>query len=118
MTFYTDMAATSTSLLTTYGQTITLRRVSGGTFDPAAGTLTGETTTDITCVGLFLNRTESLLKSFGAVENEDRFLVLDSTQVPDTTDLLLIGSETWTIVEVMAVNPAGTPVVYFVRVQG
>jgi hypothetical protein len=43
--------------------------------------------------------------------------VLDNSQIPATTDQVIINSVPWSIVDLKPVSPAGTDIVYFVQVR-
>ena len=116
MTFYDRMAETATRLLTEYGQAITLTRTTGGSVDPVTGAVTAGATTYYTPMGVLRPFPDRLIDGTRILAS-DREVVMDSTVAPLTTDLLTIGGQAWTIINVVTVSPAGTDLVYRVQVR-
>lgn len=116
MTFYSDMASTVTELLAEFGAPVTIRRVTGGTYSPSTDATTGATTTDLAATGLVRDYRAGQIDGT-TIRRGDRELVLDATVTPTVDDTVLIDSAYWDIVNVRAINPAGTPVAYFVQVR-
>lgn len=116
--FYTEMAATAAELLAEFGAPVTLIRDSGGTFDPVTGTETGATSKELTPKpnGVLANYKTSLVDGT-RIKTGDRLLILDTSQAPETSDRVKIGTAEWSIVNMKAVKPADTPLVHFVQVR-
>lgn len=116
---YTRAAATSARLLAKYGQPITLRRVSAGTYDANTGVaVPGQT--DITRNGALLD--------FGAGQTEergnliqafDKRLLLEPGTPPTLKDRVVISSSAaqYTIVSIGEVNPGGTAALYDIHLR-
>jgi len=135
MTFYADMADTATDLLTEFGQEVTITRPSLN-FDPVTNKPTSGGTVNNTTVGLFTNIDRSLVDGT-RIQDTERVMVIDASFAPRMGDLVdvsgavvaesvgaapgIILSEgqavAWTIVAIRDINPAGTPVCYFVQVR-
>lgn len=110
------MAGTATELLAEFGAPVTIRRVTGGTYSPSTDTTSGATTTDLTATGLVRDYRASQVDGT-VILRGDRELVLDATVTPTVDDTVLIDSAYWSVVNVRSINPAGTPVAYFVQVR-
>jgi len=116
MAFYDDMAAVANTLIDEFGQTITLQRKTDGTFDNVTGVEAGGSTSLITQKGI-VSQYKSDLIDGQRIQSGDRMLILDNTQTPVLTDKVLVGAEYWSIIDIVAKNPAGTPLVYFVQAR-
>lgn len=116
MAFYDDMAAVANSLISEFGATITLQRKTDGTFDKTTGVEAGGSTALVTLKGI-VSQYKSDLIDGQRIQSGDRMLILDNTQIPVLADKVLVGSEYWSIVDIVAKNPAGTPLVYFVQAR-
>jgi hypothetical protein len=135
MTFYADMADTATDLLTEFGQEVTITRPSLN-FDPVTNKPTSGGTVNNTTVGLFTNIDRSLVDGT-RIQDTERVMVIDASFAPRMGDLVdvygAVAAESvgaapgiilsagqavaWTIVAIREINPAGTPVCYFVQVR-
>ena len=116
MAFWADMAAVANDLLAEFGAPVTLRRRSGGTFDPVTGTATGETTTTLTTTG-YVKPFRTDLIDGSRIQRGDRMLVLDDTQAPAMGDTVLIGTDYWHIIDIETTSGPSTPVCYFVHLR-
>jgi hypothetical protein len=119
MTFdYTKPAATALKLLTKFGRSVTLRKQTAGAYDPATSGAT-VTNTDYTGTGALFDFNERILgtqfENGTSVQMGDKYLLLASsgiTVAPVPNDLLIFGSDTWTVLNVKIIAPAGTAVLY------
>lgn len=119
MTFdYTKSAATALRLLTKFGRSVTLRKQTPGAYDPATSSNT-ITNTDYTGQGALLDFNERQLGTNFAggstIQQGDKYLLLAPsgiTVAPVTNDLLIFGSDTWTVLNVKTLAPAGTAVLH------
>lgn len=117
---YDKSAATALRLLQKFGQAVTLRKQTAGAYDPATGAAT-VTTSDYSATGVFLdyklqNSGQALENSMVQVGDKKLLLSPDVTSAPDVDDLI-IGQGTWRIVNIKAVNPSGTPVLYELQLR-
>ena len=64
MAFYPNLASTASRLLAKYGQSVTLSRLTGATFDPALGEDSGGSTLTITGNGASFNYNSSEVLQF------------------------------------------------------
>lgn len=117
MSFYTDMAATASSLLAQFGATVTIKRDNLGTTDPVTGVYTPGTTDNLTANGVTTRITKEDRDAFGEVQGNDRLLILDSQVKPLEGDRVQVGSENWNTISIQESNPAGTPLVYRVLIR-
>jgi hypothetical protein len=119
MTFdYAKPAATSLRLLIRFGRSVTLRKQAAGAYDPATSSST-ITTTDYTGQGALFDFNEHTIgQQYGdgvTVLMGDKNLLLAPsgiTAAPVPGDLLIFGSDTYQVMRVKAVAPAGTVVLY------
>lgn len=116
MTFaYDKMAATAKRLLVNFGQTVTVTRPSS-TIDPVTGAVTGSGGPTFSPVGVLSKYPDGVIDGT-RITASDRLLTLDDTVEPKVSDKVTVNGEQWNIMEVMSVNPAGTPLIYNVRVR-
>lgn len=113
---YAKMAVTARRLLTRFGQSITISRTTGATYDPVTGVTTPGTTTAFTPKGVLLKYPDRLIDGTRILQS-DRKLILDDTVAPEMSDKPLVQGEEWTIQDIMTVSPAGTPLIYEVQVR-
>lgn len=111
------MASVAHDLLLEFGKPVVLRRVMSGTYDPATGT-SAVTTADQPATGaLFDYEPRDSGRGFTPetlIQAGDKQCLLSPAGVsaPQPGDLIVDGSDTWTVLNVKSVNPAGTPVLY------
>lgn len=124
MTFYEQSAATALSLITRFGQSLAIRRVSN-----VPNIATGEATptnTDGTITAVVLPaKTTGLNALAGDLDNQalveavikgkGRFLLVAASGAPfapDADDRVTFESASWRVLGSTPLNPAGTPIVY------
>lgn len=117
MTFYSAAADTASRLLKTKGQVMFLRRKGVIQSDPVAGTVTTSAPVDISVNGVLVGYSDQLVAN-GVVQKGDRRAIIEAgVTEPAGTDVLIISGRAWTIINIEQVNPAGTPVLYFLQVR-
>ncbi len=101
------------------GQAMTLTRVSGGTYDPVAGSTTGATTANYTVYGIETAFRDGLTMSAGTlIQSGDRQAVVAADQAtPVPGDSLTIGGVAWKVIAVTPVNPAGTALLFKLHIR-
>ena len=114
--FYARRAAGVAKLLARRGQTISVTRTAGGSVHPVTGVVTPGTTQTLSAKGIMRPYPDKLIDGT-RITASDREVILDDSFEPALTDLLQIGGQSWSVQEVTAVNPAGTPIVYRVRAR-
>lgn len=113
---YSANAATALRMLTNYGQSVTRRTYSAGTYDPATGSTT-PTTADTTRKGAAFDY--SAMSVAGQqfvrgtlIESGDKKLYLDTQGAAEVTDHYIVNGKEYTVVSVGEINPAGIPVLF------
>lgn len=120
MSFYSDLAADSLSLLTEFGRDITRIAYTPGTYDPATGLSTPTTSSTTRKGAAFDFNTLSSGTQFvrgTLVEVGDKQLLVDAAAAINIEDKFTVGSITYQIISVGEVNPAGTVVLYDLHVR-
>lgn len=114
-TFYEEMAATATDLITQFGRDVSLVRTSG-TPDPIEGEMSGPTEELLPTKGVFVSSTVRWVAESLAA-GADRVCLIDASVEPKMADVLQAGSEVFAIVDIKRINPAGTPLAYVLHVK-
>jgi len=119
---YAATAKKAAVMLKKAGTSMTLRATTPGTFDPVAGTETGETVTDYACVGILTNPFVSQQEAFFAnsrILTNDKVALIGATVAvrPKPGNILVVNSVEWQVVAVIAIEPAGIPVLYKLQVR-
>lgn len=122
MTFYQKSAATALKLITKFGQTVTIKRVVS-TPDPVTGSATSMEVNGTlkavvlpvasTAKSLFTEADNNLREAL--IRGKIRFILAaasGATFQPVANDVVVVGSETYTLIGCAPLNPAGTPLVY------
>jgi len=109
MTLYTDLQATASSLLASYGQAVTFTRSSKATFVPG----TGVTKTDTTYTASLIVDNYSAVEIDGsAVQAGDMKVISYSSTAPAIDDTATVNGTKYRIMQVNPISPAGTVVAY------
>ena len=117
MSFYAALAATAKKMLTEKGRPMVVRRKGVTNSDPAAGTVTTSAPVDFTVNGLLLGYKDFFAAS-DLVQRGDRKAVLEAGVVtPTKEDRLVVDGQSWTIIDVETINPAGTPILHKLQVR-
>lgn len=116
---YSASAATAAALLDNFGQTVTLTRTTEPTYDPVTGTYTPGSTSTATAKAVLLPAGEDAGKQFGesgVVRVDDRKVIADAP-FDEMTKITDAAGTVWAVVNAVALDPAGTAVLYkgFVR---
>lgn len=111
---YGPMAASAARMLTKFGKQYTFTRTAKGAYNPASGT-TSDTSSTFTGYGCLFDYS-SADRVDGAVLQGDRRLLAEGKgyQVGDT---VAIGSDTWKVISVSEIAPAGTVVAANLQVR-
>lgn len=118
MTFYTEAIADADELLSEFGQSMTLSVKTSGTYDPATGT-SSVSSTNYTVTGAVFDFPAKAIDGTLIQQGDKKVIVSCSglIVVPDITDTLTIGSTVHNIVNVKALEPGGTTVIYTLQVR-
>lgn len=117
MSFYADMQATAARLIDQFGRDVVLVRESGGGIDPVTGAVTTGTDDSVTVRGIVRRYPNSLIDGT-RIQATDREVVVEAKEQPLMTDRVRIDGKDYPVEEIQTTDPAGTPLVYFVRVRG
>lgn len=123
MSFYIEMQSIADSLMSQYGQLVTLTHKTAGTYDPATGTAATTTTTEIGRGVVFdYSRTkDGLSQADGTlILQGDKKLLLSPVGItaPKLDDTVIANSITFVIKNIKSLNPAGTVVMYECQLGG
>ena len=117
--FYNRLAATAKKLLKGKGQSLTLTKITAGTYNPATGGFTGAGTSTQTAYGAIFDYGTKQIDGT-LIKAGDKQLLLSAFKTdgaaltaPVLGDTVSIGGVVYTLVEPLKeVNPAGTVVMY------
>jgi hypothetical protein len=119
MTFYGDMANVTTELLTEFGTDVIISKI---TRQKVIDTETGEVIIpeirqEYTVKGIIKKYPENVIDG-SRITVSDRQLMLETSGIePVMTDKITINGQHWPIMEIESINPAGTALLYIVRVR-
>jgi len=124
VTFYTRLQATANRLLKGKGQSLTLTKITAGTYNPATGGFTGAGTSTQTAYGAIFDYGTKQIDGT-LIKAGDKQLLLSAFKTDGTAltapvlgDTVTIGGVTYTLVEPLKeVNPAGTVVLFDVNLR-
>jgi hypothetical protein len=116
---YLELRNIAAELLTEFGQSVTLKRIAAGSYDPATSLVTGDTSTSEVLKGALFD--------FGAKEThmgttlvqagDKRLLLQVGSSKPLLSDRVVINGTEYAILGVEETNPAGTAVVYALHLR-
>jgi hypothetical protein len=117
MSFYANAFNTAKSLLTKYGQVVTLSgSSSGGSFDPATGEPTTETIETVSGVGaLFGYKTNEIDGTI--ILAGDSKLTMSTTGTPTVGMTTTLNGSVWRVMAVDEIAPAGSVVYYNLQLR-
>lgn len=115
MTFdYGPIASIAVTQVADKGQSITLTRNTPGTFNPATGAVTGDSTATETVSAVVSDfRADQIDGS--TIQRGDKQLLM--TDAPNLDDSVTIDSLEYQIVDINTISPGGTDVLYKVQVR-
>jgi len=112
MSFYTDLQATATRLLIDKGQLITYVQRASSAYDPETGQMTNTDTSYTGIPAAVVSFKNAEIDGTMVLKSDRKVLMGAGVVTPETTGLLQIGGATYAIVDVEAITPAGTDVIY------
>lgn len=114
---YDAIAGDVTELLAEFGGPLTLRQTRGGTY--VDGAMTGTTTTETKGNGVIVDYSLGFLAMAGGlVQAADRRCLLEpGVPQPQPDDEIVQGTQTYVVIRVSTVAPAGTVVLYDLQVR-
>ena len=107
-------------LVKDFGEDLTLRKITtGGTYNPATGTITGSATTDYAVEGYFFNFSVGVPSGDELRRGSRRCVIpaLGLAVVPDDEDLILGQGDAVAIMKVTTIFSGGSPVCYICEVD-
>lgn len=113
-----DLSATASKLLVKLASTSNVKLVQKtDTYNPVTGeeSSTSETVKNLTAAVIPM---PSNLVDGTRVKSTDKMVIMDNQIKPKMTDFIRIDSVDYSIVEITAVNPSGTPQIYKVVARG
>lgn len=114
---YAEAAAEALALLEEFGATITIERTTAQVIDPVTFAETSPGTSgDYTCNAVLRPFPSSLIDGT-QIQTGDRELIMDATTEPKMADVPVVSGRNWSIQNIVAINPAGTPIIYRVQVR-
>lgn len=121
-TLYAELAQTARELLQEFGQTVTLRKSTPGAYDvsTSSATLTEADTVGVGAVLPYKDSRRTIEREPGPVQTGMKRVLWRATSgtgVPAIGDFLIIGAETWSIVNADELSPAGVVVLYEIHVR-
>lgn len=116
---YSGIQTTASTLLTSFGQAVTINRILSETYDAVTGTSSNVTTLNTAGVAV-LTRIDRAYKeqASGTIEDGDLMAVFDSTIEPKVADTITIGSTNYNVISVQVVKPGDTAIVYKAQIRG
>jgi hypothetical protein len=123
MSFYGDAQLVADSLLSEYGQQVTLTHNTAGVYDPTTGTVATTSSTELGHGVIFdyPARMSGLSQADGTlILQGDKQLLLSAVGItaPKVGDLALANGITYIIKNIKSLNPAGTVVMYECQLGG
>jgi hypothetical protein len=110
------MSAAALSMLTKFGQSITVVRDVVASFDSATGTVTEGTDTTYSGYGYPSAYNASQVDN-AIIKQSDTLLIFSSTTAPLVNDIFTVGSKVLTAVNVQTVSDQGVNVMYKVQLR-
>lgn len=111
MVDYAKSKATATSLLTKFGQSVVLRNVTIGTYDPATGAnAVTSSDTSVKAAVFDFGRGQTEMQG-NLVQTGDKRCIMSATATPSLEDKVVVGGKEYAIIGIGEVNPAGTRVI-------
>lgn len=107
------------TVLAEFGRSVTLRQLMAGTYNPASGDISGESSTDYVLTGALLNYKNYEIDGT-LIQSGDRRCLLAAkgmTVVPRVGDLILIDSYIFTVVNFETKEVGGTALAYVLQIR-
>lgn len=115
---YAATAKKAAATLKKAGTSMVLRVTTPGTFDPVAGTETGETVTDYACSGVMTNIKNFMIDGTRILAGDKLVLMgADVAVTPTAGHMLIIAGKIWQVIDNDLVAPDGTNILHKVQVR-
>ena len=103
------------------GQSVTIRSITVGEYDPDTGSAPPDTITEQTAQGILLDFTGQEFQNNSLIKQGDKKLKIAAkglSWAPDLLNKVVVQGRTWSIVPPLKeINPAGTPILYELQVR-
>ena len=117
MSFYSGLALTAKSLLTSKGQTVTFSRDNITVNNQITGEQTKGAATTYTGVGAALDFKTGEIDGEHVQFNDKRLILEATTTAPEIGDAATIGGLTHRVIDVKTVSPGGVVVIYILQLR-
>jgi hypothetical protein len=121
MAFYDEMAVMALEMITEFGQSVIIRDIKVGEYDPGTGTVPPDTFVEQTAQGILLDFTGQEFQANSLIKVGDKKLKIAAQGLewpPSLLNKVIVQGHTWSIIPPLKeINPAGTPVLYELQVR-
>ena len=121
MSFYDDMAVMALEMIAEFGQSVILREVIPGDYDPETGQTAPDQTREQVAHGIMADFSGMEFQNNSLIKQGDKKLKLAAKGlewVPGLMSKVVVQGVTWAIVPPLnEINPAGTPLLYELQVR-
>ena len=121
MSFYDDMAGMALEMIAEFGQSVILREVIPGEYDPEMGQTAPDQTREQVAHGIMADFSGLEFQNNSLIKQGDKKLKLAASGLrwaPSLMSKVVVQGVTWAIVPPLnEINPAGTPLLYELQVR-
>jgi hypothetical protein len=121
MAFYDEMAVMALDMITEFGQSVIIRDIKVGEYDPDTGTVPPDTVIEQTAQGILLDFTGQEFQTNSLIQQGDKKLKIAAKGLqwkPGLLNKVVVQGRTWSIIPPLKeINPAGTPILYELQVR-
>ena len=117
---YEQTAARASATLARKGQDVILRQIAEGTYDTDLGSVSAPAPTESTLKGVLFDFGSGLTTVRGTlIEAGDKELYLEAKAgiVPSQRDQVIVGADTYKVLSVGEINPAGVAILYTLHLR-
>lgn len=116
MSFYSNLAATAKRLLDTYGQTVTINRTTGDSFNAVTGITTPGSPDNLTGSMAIFDYEVNLIDGIN-IQVGDMRGILESTNEPFINEVVTTADGNFNILKVKPLSPGGEVVIYELQLR-
>lgn len=121
MAFYDEMAVMALEMITEFGQTVIIRDIKPGEYDPDTDSAGPDIIIEQSAQGILLDFTGLEFQNNSLIKQGDKKLKVAAQGLawaPDLLNKVIIQGRTWSIVPPLKeINPVGTPILYELQVR-
>jgi 3-dehydroquinate synthase class II len=121
MAFYDEMAVMALEMITEFGQSVIIREIKVGEYDPGTGTVLPDTVVEQTAQGILLDFTGQEFQANSLIQVGDKKLKIAAQGLewpPRLLNKVIVQGRMWSIIPPLKeINPAGTPILYELQVR-